>query len=197
MQNLAVAILAGGRSSRMGQNKALLPLGSKTIIEHLITNFKQLTSELFIVANTSEYDFLKLPVYKDRFPGQGPLAGIETALREAKASRVFITACDVPLLPVEIVEFLTPFAEDYDVVVLAFRGKIEPLVGIYQKGIYPIVENYLRLEKNKIIDFYPLVKVKVVNFEELPSHLQKEEYLLNVNTPQEYEKLLKILSLKE
>ncbi|GAV22683.1 molybdenum cofactor guanylyltransferase [Carboxydothermus pertinax] len=197
MQNLTVAILAGGKSSRMGRNKALLPLESKTIIEHLITNFQPIASELFIVANTSEYDFLGLPVYNDRYPAQGPLAGIETALRVATNEKVFITACDLPLLPAGIPGHLAVNTGDFDVTVLAFKGKIEPLIGIYRKSIYPVVDQHLALKKNKIIEFYPQVKVKVINFEDLPANLQKEEYLLNVNTPADYEKLLKIFISKE
>ncbi|NYE56770.1 molybdenum cofactor guanylyltransferase [Carboxydothermus ferrireducens] len=197
MQILTVAILAGGKSSRMGQNKALLPLGTMKIIEHLVTNLRPIASELLLVANTDEYAFLNLPVYRDRFPGQGPLAGIETALRVAVNEKVYITACDLPLLPAEIPRFLAENTEDYDVTVLAYKGKIEPLIGIYRKSIYPVVEKHLILRKNKIIDFYPQVKVKIIHFEQLPENLQREEFLLNVNTPADYEKLLKIFSLKE
>ncbi|GAV24578.1 molybdenum cofactor guanylyltransferase [Carboxydothermus islandicus] len=197
MQNLTVAILAGGKSSRMGQNKALLPLGPMKIIEHLVTNLRPIASELLLIANTDEYAFLNLPVYRDRFPGQGPLAGIETALRFAVNEKVYITACDLPLLPAEIPMFLAENTEDNDVTVLAYKGKIEPLIGIYRKSIYPVVEKHLILQKNKIIDFYPQVKVRIINFEQLPENLQREEFLLNVNTPADYEKLLKIFGLKE
>ncbi len=193
MDGISGVILAGGRSSRMGQNKALLELGEKTIIEGQILELGKAFAPLIVVSNQPElYSGLGAQVVQDQYPGYGPLAGIHAGLKSAPGDGAFIIPCDMPFITAELgLELLAQF-EGSDGVVLSNQGKLEPLCAVYHKRCLPVIEKFLQEKHLKIIDFYPFVNMRVLSVEELSLPRSAAEQLLNINTPAELQQARRI-----
>jgi len=179
------AILAGGKSSRFGENKALYPIKGRSMIEWILDTLKKFTEELFIVANDpSQYSFLGVPIYCDRFPGCGPLAGLHTALIHSTTDQVFIVACDMPFLCTNLIEDMIDAAKRTEVVVPYTERGPEPLHAIYHKKILPVVERLLMEGKRsmrELLNSVPHHKLYV-----------KRHTLINLNTKKDLEKALRL-----
>lgn len=188
MINKTLAILAGGKSSRMDyNNKAFLSFKEKTFIEHIINagkNFK----EVIIVANDKEiYERFNLRVIEDIYKGNGPLSGIHSALKNSSTDCVLCVACDMPLVSSELLDFLGNYNEDYDILVPKYKDRLQPLCSIYSKNIIGKIEESLIRNENKLQRFIMSSNYKVI--EELDNRKFEEEDFLNVNTPIEFNEL--------
>lgn len=188
-------ILAGGKSSRMGRNKALLEVGGERIIARTVSLFKTLFKEVILVTNTpEEYVDLRIKIVTDVFPEKGSLGGIYTGLFYASYDYSFIASCDMPFLKRELIEFIISLKEGYDVVVPKLPDGYEPLHAVYSKRCLKPVKAMIDKGDLRIIEFYPDVKVKEVSEEELEPFISKPSPFININTPGEYEEVLKSLS---
>ncbi|MEN2985820.1 MAG: molybdenum cofactor guanylyltransferase [Thermodesulfovibrionaceae bacterium] len=181
---LTAAVLAGGKSSRMGQDKCLLNLGSEKIIERLISTFSGCFEELFIVTNSPQFYFsFGLPLLGDIYSYRGPIAGIHVALKNSKYD-VFAFACDMPFVKKEVIYALSEkhLIEKNLCTVSSFKGKIYPLPGVYSKTLQFQLENLLKEEKlslKKLIDDIGCQAVEVEN-------LDKEGVsFVNINTEED------------
>lgn len=188
MINKTLAILAGGKSSRMNyNNKAFLSFKEKTFIEHIINagkNFK----EVIIVANDKEaYERFNLRIVEDIHKGNGPLSGIHSALKNSSTDCVLCVACDMPLVSSELLDFLGNYNEEYDVLVPKYKDRLQPLCSIYSKNILDKIEESLIRNENKLQRFIMSSNYKVI--EELDNRKFEEEDFLNVNTPIEFNEL--------
>lgn len=181
-------ILAGGKSSRMGRNKALLDFGGRSIIEHSADLFKSIFPEVILVTNTpDEYANLGVRIVTDIRPGKGSLGGIYTGLFYASHDYSFIASCDMPFLKRELIEFLTSLKEGYDVVVPRMNDGHEPLHAVYSKRCLKPIESMINKGDLRIIGFYSNARVREVPEEELASYVSEPSPFLNINTPEEYE----------
>jgi molybdopterin-guanine dinucleotide biosynthesis protein A len=152
---IPAVILAGGRSTRMGGgDKALLQIGDKSLIEHVIGTLAPQVGDILINTNSAPalYAHLGLPVLGDTVPGfQGPLAGILAGMLWAQqlnpgASRVVIVPADVPFLPANLVARLLSalHAENKDVAVAQHAGRIQPTIGIWSTGLADRLARHLQ-----------------------------------------------------
>ena len=185
---ISAVILAGGNSSRMKTNKALLMLEGQTILQIIINQLSSFFDEILIISNTPElYLPLKLPVYSDIFLNQGPLAGIHSGLRHMSKPHGFFLACDMPFFsPVLAMELLSDLKE-YQAVVPQKGKYLQPLHAAYRKDCLPQIENVLReRERPKIISFYELINIKYLDFNQRPDQ-EWDQIFFNVNTPEDYE----------
>ncbi len=143
--DLTGIILSGGKSSRMGENKSLLKLGNKTVIEHV----KELTGEIFskvilITNDPDEYEFLGLDLYEDIFPGMGPLAGIHSGLTYSLTEKNFVISCDLPFMTRQMIDYLVKYKTDRPVTVAKADGFIQQLCGVYDKSCLRYAEEILK-----------------------------------------------------
>ena len=153
---MTAVILAGGKSSRMGSNKAFLKLKGKTFIERQIDLLREMFDEIFISANTpSEYEYLKLPVFKDIYPEKGPLCGIYTSLVNSGSTSTFMLACDMPFVESGLIKHLKGFTKEYDVVVPKSERGLEPLHAFYSKNCIDPIKKELDSNNLRIISFFP------------------------------------------
>lgn len=181
-------ILAGGKSSRMGRNKALLDFGGRSIIEHTADLFKSIFPEVILVTNTpEEYANLGIKTVTDIFPGKGSLGGIYTGLFHSSHDYSFIASCDMPFLRRELIEFLISLKDGYDVVVPRLKDGHEPLHALYSKKSLKQIEMMINKGDLRIIGFYPEVSVREVSEEELAPFNPEPSSFININTPEEYE----------
>jgi len=183
-------ILAGGESKRLNNvEKSNLLVGDKRIIEHMMTVFEKLFSEIILVSNhpTSylEWDAM---IVKDLYATRSSLTGIHTGLFYTKTEHAFIAACDTPFLKMDLVKTIVQYVDPgIDVVVPKTELGIEPLCAVYSRRCLQAVQNALERNNLKIRNFFNKLKVK-----ELPeSVLRKTDSDLvsffNINTPDDLE----------
>lgn len=186
---MTAIILAGGKSQRMGFNKAFLKYGDKTFIEHQIARLSKIFDEIILSANdTSVYAHLNLPIVSDVIPGKGPLSGICAGLVRSTSPHAFVIACDMPFIQEKVILYLKEQIDNYDVVVPQTSRGLEPLHAFYSKNCIQPIYHCLNEGRLRIIDFFREVKVRVVDEHEFKGLDISTQSLINLNTPEEYEK---------
>ena len=181
-------ILVGGKSSRMGTNKAFLELKGKTFIELQIELLREMFDEISISANTpSEYEYLNLPIFKDIYPGKGPLGGIYTSLINSSSLHTFMLACDMPFVGPELIKHLKDLTKEYDVVIPKSENGLEPLHAFYSKNCIEPIKRELDDNNLRIRSFFPQVNVKIVELDSLASSDHFKNSIKNLNTMADYE----------
>jgi len=179
-------ILSGGKSIRMGENKAFIEIDGIPIIQRIHTLFKNLFQEIIIVSNEKDL-FLNLEskVYSDLFPQRGVLGGLYTGLFFSSFSYSFCVACDMPFLKETVIEYLIKNIEGYDVIVPRTPDGLQPLHAIYSKNCLGPIKEIIAQEKYRVLDFYPMVRVKIIEEKELSSLDPVGESFININTPEQ------------
>ena len=184
-------ILAGGESKRLNSvEKSNLLVGDKRIIEHMMTVFEKLFSEIILVSNhPSSYLEWDAMVVKDLYATRSSLTGIHSGLFYTKTEHAFIAACDTPFLKMDLVKTIVQYVDHgIDVVVPKTELGIEPLCAVYSRRCLQAVQNALERNNLKIRNFFNKLKVK-----EIPeSVLRKTDpdlvSFFNINTPDDLEK---------
>jgi molybdopterin-guanine dinucleotide biosynthesis protein A len=186
-------ILAGGKSIRMGQDKAFIEINGVPIILRVFAVLDRLFRETIIVASQKEtYAELNIPVYSDLVPGQGALGGLYTGLLHSTFPYSFCVACDMPFLDRALIEYLLTRIDQYDAVVPRTSDGLQPLHAIYSKQCLEPIRHLLDLEKTKIMDFYPLIRLQIVHEKDFLTLDPERKSFTNVNTPEELQRLQKI-----
>jgi len=175
-------ILAGGKSSRMGQDKSLMRLEGQTLIERIVQQLQPILDDVVIGANDPEnFRFLKRKVIADHVPDQGPLMGIVSCLSESRFDLNFVTGCDIPEINQGVIEKMITEAPGFDVVMpRAGDGCIEPLFAIYRRSVLEPARATLSEGKRRIRDLLPRIRAKYV---EMP----EGDWYRNLNTMEDYE----------
>ncbi len=186
-QQMGAIILAGGKSSRMRETKALLPIGGQTLIERVIQNLEPFFEEIIVSAQSPGiFDFLPYKPVIDEKPGQGPIMGILCGLRASRYDINFVTGCDIPDLDYSFLEKMIAYTADYHIVVPVLgEDKFEPLFALYSKGVIPCIERLLGQNRRKVIELFPLCRTKFIAFE-------NSGWYHNLNTLEEYRRYLDI-----
>jgi FdhD protein len=185
---IAGAILAGGQSTRMGSDKALLELQGQRLLERVHCTMASLFGSTLLVTNQPErYAFLPCPAVPDRFVGAGSLAGIHAALTHAATEWVFVVACDMPLLSPAVIRYLCGLIEDYEIVVPESCNGLEPLHALYRRSCLPEMEAMVTSSRKRIIELYDLKKTRRVAWHEIAQLPGADRTFLNLNTPAEFQ----------
>lgn len=150
----SAVILAGGKSSRMGCDKAWIEYQGRPLLAHQIQTLLQLRpAELFIsAANTDKVGELGFPVLQDNFPGQGPLAGIEKALATMRFELLLVLAVDMPCMLPDTLRWLARQAGQGGIIP-EINGRMEPLAACYPKTAHPILRAALGQNQNRASAF--------------------------------------------
>jgi molybdopterin-guanine dinucleotide biosynthesis protein A len=191
IDNIVGVILAGGNSSRMGRDKALLVYRGKPFIQLIADEFKNVFKEVIIISdNRKEYDFLGLPIYQDIYKKSGPLAGIHTALSITKKD-VFVTSCDFPLVNKNLILSLLKISNNEEIIIFSVNGLLQPLFGIYKFSCLKKLESEIEVDNLSVHGFVKKCKTKVYDSE---NFLNKDvtSFLMNINSPEQYQALLKM-----
>ena len=185
---ISAAVMAGGKSRRMGQDKAWIELEGRPIVARVIDVLREVADEVLIVANDPRFAELGLRVVPDRFPEGGALGGIATGVGAAGHDRVLIAACDMPFLRADVWRLLIARAEDADAVVPKVGGEYETLHALYTKTCLGPMERALASGRMRVISFFPDVRVREVGEAELRVLDPDLRSLTNVNTPEELDR---------
>ncbi len=186
---MTAIILAGGKSRRMGFNKAFLKYGDTTFIGHQIERLSEIFDEIILSANdTDTYTHLGLPIVPDVIPGKGPLSGICAGLMRSASSHAFVIACDMPFVHEKVIRYLKEQIDGYDVVVPQTSRGLEPMHAFYSRNCIQPMYRCINEGRLRIIDFFSEVKVRIVDEQEFKGLDLSTQSLTNLNTPEEYQK---------
>jgi molybdopterin-guanine dinucleotide biosynthesis protein A len=184
--NLTGIILSGGKNIRMGKNKAFIEIEGTPIIQRIQALFERLFDEIIIVTHQKElFSNLHAKIYPDLIPNQGVLGGLYTGLFFSSFTFSFCVACDMPFLKDSVIKYLINNIENSDVVVPKTKDGLHPLHAIYSKNCLEPIKKIIDLKKYRIVDFYPMVKVKIIDEHEFFSLDPMRESFINLNTPEE------------
>jgi molybdopterin-guanine dinucleotide biosynthesis protein A len=181
-QSIHPIILAGGKSSRMGQNKALLMINGKSLIENICESLLEVGETIHIVvANLHDHPYLFLtksyPIVfiQDEYQGKGPLAGIHAGLKAIPDGYGFFVACDMPNFSPSVFDYMTQNLKENKAIL--FYG--QPLFAIYHKELGTVAKNLLEAEKLKLSSFVKRINPKILE-------IDHEDIFVNLNTYQDY-----------
>jgi molybdenum cofactor guanylyltransferase len=183
-------ILSGGKSSRMGTNKALLPFHEKTNIERIIDELKSVFDDLILVTNDPEtYEFLGIKMVRDVYPGKGPLAGVHAGLSASHYEENIVVACDMPFVSGDLAGSLVKNLKHFDAVIPVIGGRQHPLFAAYQKRIVPQLETCLKEDRLRMVHLLEQLQVRYLEESDLQAYGDGslEKIFFNMNHPNEYE----------
>jgi molybdopterin-guanine dinucleotide biosynthesis protein A len=180
-------ITAGGRSSRMGVDKAWLELAGRAMIEHVIAALAPVSTHLAIIANSPDYERLGFPVFSDSNQGIGPLEAVRTALSNTFTDRVILVGCDMPFVTTDLFKLLLNIdGAHYATVPIGVNGKLEPLCAVYRSEALSAVTELINQGERKMSRLFDRVPTRFVPFEELRLLRGSEVFFENINTPEDY-----------
>jgi molybdopterin-guanine dinucleotide biosynthesis protein A len=176
-------IMAGGRSSRMGRDKARLEVEGTTFFARVATVFRELFPQVLIAGERPDLAGPDLPFVPDSYPGSA-LGGLYTGLAAADTPFIFVAPCDMPFPSAELIRLILDQRTGYDVVVPRTPAGLEPLFAVYGKNCLEPMRDMLERGHYRIYDFFPQMRVRELADGELPAGWERA--LRNVNTPEEY-----------
>ena len=184
-------ILAGGKSRRMGTDKACLPWWDGTLLTATVDKLLLVCHEVIIVGPFRAID-RKVHWTQDRYVGKGPLAGLHAGLEEASynSKSVLVLPCDMPTVPVQVLEALVLHSQcrAVDMVIPIHSGGIEPLCAWYSiESCLPVIQTLLETGYSRLTDILPHVRVDQVEVENLLPGIAVEQIFANLNSPLDYE----------
>jgi molybdopterin-guanine dinucleotide biosynthesis protein A len=191
IKSVTGVILAGGKSSRIGTDKALLKIGKKTIIEQEISGIKNILEEIIVVVaeDKGQYNTLEARVVQDIIPSKGPLGGVYTGLVNSSSFYNLILACDMPFLQPNLVRHLLDRAGNYDAVVPECGGRLQPLCAVYSRNCIEPIRKEISRNNLKITDFLRNVKTNIITEKEVRSLDPEGLSFVNINTASDYQRL--------
>jgi molybdopterin-guanine dinucleotide biosynthesis protein A len=191
-----IAISAGGKSSRMGTDKAFVNILGKPLIEHLIERVADVGQEetILITNRLADYAHLTLPMYKDVLPDKGSLGGIYSAIHHSTHPYTLVLACDMPFVSTDLLRYMAALraGDQFDVIVPRVDGYPEGLHALYSHDCLGPIRKRLDANELKVISFYDDVRVRYLDEEEYRTFNEKGLAFYNVNTPQELKEARKL-----
>ena len=189
--SVSAGILAGGKSSRMGRPKALLPFDGQPLIVHIVRQLQELLADIVVVA-AAEQELPPLPVtlVRDDVAYQGPVGGIYYGLRAIGKEVCFVTSCDVPFLNLSLISYLISQIENYDVVAPYWQDRFQPLHAVYRRSVLPLLQQQLERGELRPIFLYEKVRTRKVSEDEIRRFDPEGLSFLNMNTPEDYQAAL-------
>lgn len=180
-------ILAGGESRRMGQDKAHLPWGDRTLIEHMIDRLRPVTDEIIVVTkDAAPFTALHARVTEDLVLGAHALGGLYTGLTLAAHERCVVCACDTPFLNPALIRFLVQQAGGWDLVIPRTREGLQPLHAVYARSSLPIIEEQLQHRQWDLRGLVPKLSTRIVGPETIRLLDPAGTSCFNLNTPEDY-----------
>jgi molybdopterin-guanine dinucleotide biosynthesis protein A len=188
VQDLTAFVLAGGKSSRMGEDKAFLELKGKTLLERALRNLRALTPETMIVGERSRFATFG-PVVEDVFRNRGPLGAIHAALTASATEFNLMLAVDLPFIDVAFLRYLVKQAQKAEALVTVPRAqeRLQPLCAIFRKGFQQLAGYSLMRGENKIDLLFDTVNTRIIEEAEITREGFFPTIFDNVNTPADFE----------
>lgn len=186
-------ILAGGKSLRLGRDKAWEKVGGESLIQRVVNRLAPLSHELIVVIAPGQPEpalkaDIDIKVTSDIYPGCGSIGGIYTGLTAASSFQSLVVACDMPFLVASLLRYMMEVSPGYDVVIPRADKGLEPLHAIYSKNCLAPIRDLIQQGRLRIAEFFPQVAVRYLDTEEISRFDPEQLSFLNVNTPRELER---------
>ena len=195
---ISCIVLAGGKSVRLGRDKAFEPFGVGNLLEMVLSRLSLFKSDIILVTNLERTinrlaGFPSVRTVTDVYPEKGPLGGIFTGLSVSMTAYNLVVACDMPFLNVELIKYMIQLEAGYNVVVPRKGKYVEPLHAVYSRDCRIAMEKLLQQGELEVHKFLPLVKVRYVEDDEIvrfdPQHLS----FFNINTENDLKKARELI----
>jgi len=192
-------VLCGGKSSRMGTPKALLPFGAETMLQRVLRLLGGVVAPIVVVA-AADQELPPLPpgvlVTRDEREGRGPLQGLSAGLKALPqdVEAAYVTSCDVPLLVPAFVTQMLDLARNHDIALMEIDGFAHPLSAVYRRDVLPHVDALLAQDRLRPLFLFEMVRTRRV----APAEITADPDLLtlrNLNTPEDYKAALALAGL--
>ncbi len=194
MGDVTGIVLAGGRSRRLGRDKALLPFEGEPLVVRAVRLLKGLCPEVLVITGEERRytALLDVPVVEDLVKGAGPLGGLYTGLAVSSHDYNLVVACDMPLLDRKVLSLLLERIEQSpqaEAILPEVRGQLEPFPGIYHRGCSAKIRELLARGSRRVHEFLELVPKAVIAAEEVLALDPDLQSFINLNSPEELEEL--------
>lgn len=184
LDDVGIAILAGGLSRRMGTNKSLVMLAGKPIVQHVIDRLGQLGRPMLLISNAPPlYERFELPIFTDVYPQRGSLGGLYSALYYSPYPYTLCVACDMPFLNAALLRHLLGLRAGYDGVVPYVGGHYESLHAVYHRRCLQVLEERLAHDQLRLSDLYEPLNFRRVSEHEVSRFDPQRLSFINLNTP--------------
>jgi len=186
VSDVTAFILAGGRSSRMGQDKAFLELAGRTLLDRALDLAASVAPEVRVVGDQTKFLHVGRTI-EDVFPGRGPLGGIHAALTKSQTELNLVIAVDLPFLEPRFLSYLLSQASQTTTLATVPRtgDGWQPLCAVYRQDFAPVAEQSLRKKRNKIDALFKLVETREIGDVELRRMGFADRMFRNLNTPED------------
>ncbi|MCJ7792227.1 MAG: molybdenum cofactor guanylyltransferase [Dehalococcoidia bacterium] len=189
-------ILAGGKSLRFGQNKALQVIEGKSLIQWVVDRLAILSTEIIIATAHGEAipcsSAVRIKTVADIHPGKGPLGGIYSGLTASSSSRAIVVSCDTPFLSVSLLEYMTQTLGGSDIALPRIGEMVEPLCAVYSKNCLAPIQELLEQDERQVRKLFNMVKVKYVEEDEINSFDPEHLSFFNINSQDDLERARKL-----
>jgi molybdenum cofactor guanylyltransferase len=190
-------VLAGGRSSRFGRDKALLLLDGEPLLARAARLLGEVAADLLVMGPPTRAAIVpSARVIPDDRPGDGPLPALAAALRAMRGDRLVAVATDMPLLNVALLAWLLDRSDRFDVVVPRVGGRTQQLHAVYGRACLAPIEAQLARDDLKIDRFFPLVRTLVVEEDEIAALDPGLHSFRNINTPADWDELQRLAGVR-
>jgi len=178
--DIPAVLFAGGKSSRMGKDKTLLPFsGSRSLSEFQYARLGKLFQTVYISAKNNKFDF-QAHIIEDNYEVSSPLAGIISVFETLDEDEIFILSADAPFVDEKVIDTLMQYRNKHDAVIARTSSGKQPLCGIYRRSVLPVAQENLKADDHRIGNLLNRVGTKFVFFED-------DAAFSNLNHPHEYE----------
>ncbi|WP_419867996.1 molybdenum cofactor guanylyltransferase [Chryseobacterium sp. CT-SW4] len=182
-------VLAGGNSSRMGRNKALMKLGDQLVIQHVINNLSQVFKEIYISGSSLQYPFFENTI-EDSVQGKGPVGGIYSALEFCRED-IFVCPCDMPFISADLIKDTLQEKEKDRITVLQYGDKIYPTLGVYPFSVAEELKKSIEKGHLKMTQLLEMQNAKYITYKD-----NLKIQLMNLNTPESFQEAEKYINQK-
>jgi molybdenum cofactor guanylyltransferase len=194
LKNIVGVVLAGGESRRFGSPKAFAERDGHYFFQYSVNALRPFVQDIYIVSHpslVSRFQQLtdeKVIVDEEVYRGQGPLAGIYTVMKRTDEEWIFVLPCDMPYMNARTVANMVQYVDDqFDIIVPAHFGRIQPLVGLYHRRTIDQIEKLLNDKNNRMMSILERCRVRYVNEQDF---IEDEIVFCNINIPLEYDNFL-------
>jgi len=177
-------ILAGGKSSRMGEDKGLVLLNGKPMIQYVIEALKEVVSDIIIISNNASYNKFRVPVYSDLIKDKGPVGGIYTGLYHSATELNFCISCDVPMISSDFIFWLLNKSGNASITLPMYKDKIHQMIGVYSKQVLSNFKESTETEHLKLSQVNKDMACEIIDIEKEYANFD-ELIFSNINTKNE------------
>lgn len=177
-------ILAGGKSSRMGEDKGLVLLNGKPMIQYVIEALKEVVSNIIIISNNASYNKFCVPVYSDLIKDKGPVGGIYTGLYHSTTELNFCISCDVPMISSDFIFWLLNKSGNASITLPMYKDKIQQMIGVYSKQVLSNFKESTEKEHLKLSQVNKDMACEIIDIEKEYANFD-ELIFSNINTKNE------------